>query len=231
MTVTAVARIGWADHLELMRRTWRQGEHVALVGPTGVGKTTAALDLVPLRAYSVIFATKARDRTLRGLTRDAGYLLSETWPPPNDLANRVLLWPPWRTRADNRRQADVFSAALDGIMAAGGWCVLADDTEHLTDDLGMAPALRTAWNQARAVGVSLVTASQRPRRVPVACWANASHFYLWSTPHPDDLRAVRQLGGVNTSIVAAALASMESPHDLLYVNARTRTIHATNTRA
>lgn len=199
-----------------------------MIGPTGVGKTSAALDLVEVRGYVVLLATKPRDRTLQGMTRR--WHTIRQWPPPNNLASRVVLWPKWRTSADNRTQGETFRNALDAIMISGGWAVLVDDTEHLTDDLNMGPMLRTMWNQARALDVSLIAASQRPRRVPIACWSNSSHFYIWSTPHPDDLKALRQIAGINSGEVARVLATLPTRHDLIYLNPDRRELEILNTR-
>lgn len=219
-----IERVAWADHLA--RLDWRQGEHVALVGPTGCGKTTAMLDLIERRGWVTLLATKPRDRTLRRLP---GWTRIEQWPPP-PMTNRVMLWPRWRTIADNAKQGAEFREGISRMVMAGSWCIVADDAEHLTQNLGMEPMLRTMLNQARAMDVSIVTASQRPRRVPVAVWSNSSHFYVWATPHPDDRKALSGIAGLDYRQLGEVLRALPSRHDLLYVNPTTGEVTITNTR-
>lgn len=54
---------------EDFRNTWQQGEHVALVGKTGVGKTSLARDILSARDYVMVLALKRKDDTLASFPR------------------------------------------------------------------------------------------------------------------------------------------------------------------
>jgi len=214
--IDGVPVIPWADHLAQL--DWRQGEHVALVGPTGQGKTTLALEILKRRKYVVYIATKAKDDTLNGLVRK-GWTLLRRWPPKNDSINRVILWPQYKSRADKERQRAVIQNALDRIFAVGGWCVVADDTQYLTKHLHLGEDLNGYWLQARALGISVMGATQRPRNVPVEMWANSDHVYIWGTRQPDDLKALGGLAGVDAASIRRIVAQLPKYH-VLYIPVR-----------
>lgn len=213
-----VARVRWHEFLPRLR--WEQGEHVALVGPTGRGKTHLALALLPRRQWVTILATKPRDRTLSGLVGRGGYVRIGAWPPPHQRTQRVLLWPPWRRIEDRGPQARALRDALGAIVVEGNWCVFADDVQYLTDELRLGDVLQTIWLQARALGVSLVAATQRPRHVPRTMWTQSTHLFVWGTTDADDLRQLAGMGGVDAQLVRAEVAQL-ARHDVLYVNTRT----------
>lgn len=224
MTVSTIDRIPvvpWPEFLGRFR--WEQGEHIAMVGPTGQGKTTMALQLMPRRQYVVVVATKPKDKTLAGLSRE-GYQVINHWPPRGP-ANKVVLWPKFRKLGDVGAQAEVLGHGLADIFEAGGWCVLVDDVQYLVDVLGLGPQLRMFWYQARSVGISLVGATQRPRRVPVEMWSQCAHAFIWRT-NADDLKAVAELGSANTKLIREAVAQLP-PHQALYVNTRTGALAVT----
>jgi len=211
--------VPWAEFLPRFR--WKQGEHVALVGPTGQGKTTLALQLLPRRRYVCVIATKPRDRTLSGLARE-GYVRVPAWPPPA-LAERVILWPPWRDARDNRAQAGVIRDAINAVFREGSWCVFADDVQHLTAHLGLTKPLDTLWLQARALNVSVVSATQRPRHVPLTMWSQSTHVFVWGTADEEDLRRIGGLGGHSAKAIRAIVATLDR-YEVLYVNNRDRTM-------
>ena len=211
--------VDWGDFLPRLR--WRQGEHVALVGPTGQGKTTLALQLLPKRRHVAIFASKPRDRTLSGLRRD-GYVTISAWPPPA-MVNRTIVWPPWRDARDDRAQAAVFRDAINSIFREGSWCVFADDVQHLTAHLGLGRSLDTLWLQARSLNVSVVAATQRPRHVPLTMWNQSTHLFMWGTGDEEDLRRIGGLGGHSSKRIRELVANLPR-HEVLYVNNRERTL-------
>lgn len=212
--------VPWPEHLEHMRVNWRQGQHVALVGPTGQGKTTLALRLLELRKWVVILATKPKDATLSGLRRQ-GYKILRRWPPPSDTFRRVILWPTWRDPADSPKQQGVFKAALYAVFGSGGWTVFADDTQYLTKHLGLGRVLSALWINSRSLNVTVIGGTQRPRWVPVDMWANSSHVYVWGTANPEDLKTLAGLAGLDVVRVRKIVAQLPEFY-CLYIPTRTR---------
>ena len=53
--------LDWPAMFAHLRSEFRQGDHVAVLGPTGTGKTHIALELAELRSYVLIVACKPRD--------------------------------------------------------------------------------------------------------------------------------------------------------------------------
>lgn len=221
MTVATepAARAGltpWSDFLA--RLDWRQGEHLSLIGPTGGGKTTLALQLLPRREWVTVLATKPADPTLNKLRRQ-GYKLIEKWPPPA-LTQRVLLWPRFRGRRDMVPQRAAIAEALTEMFAAGGWCIFVDELSYLSQMLRLDTDLRLLWQQGRALNLTLVGATQRPAWVPLEMYSQATHLFFWRTTDRTDLGRIGGLGGIDPGLVRQRVSRL-APHETLYVNTRT----------
>lgn len=203
------------------RFDWRQGEHVALVGPTGRGKTTLALSILPKRSWAVIIGTKPKDDTLSGLRKFGWHRIPE-WPPPAR-RNRVILWPKWKGDGDSANQARVIREAIDKVFHQHAWCVFMDDTQYLTDHLGLGRMLRMMWLQGRSINVSTVAATQRPVWVPREMWSQSTHHFIWGTQDEQDLKALGGFGGMNAGIIRRWVANL-GEHEVLYLNTRNGTM-------
>lgn len=200
---------------------WDQGEHVSLVGPTGAGKTTLALELLKKRNGAVcVLATKpsGQDPVLMGLRR-AGYKLCTEWPPPA-LAHKVVLWPRFERPEDRYHQAEVMGAALDDMFTSGRWCVFADDVSWLVKELNLEQRFRTYWQMGRSLKLSLLVSSQRPAWIPLEAYSQATHVFFWRTNDRRDLDRIGGLGGQDERTIRHLVRHL-GHHEVLYVNTRT----------
>ena len=64
---------------------WKPGQHVALIGPTGEGKSTYAVGILALRKYVLALDPKGEDETLAA----SGYERLTCWPPPGKVRERI----------------------------------------------------------------------------------------------------------------------------------------------
>src|SRR5579875_3477090 len=96
-----VETISYQEFLNLLRRKWEPGEHISVIGPTGSGKSWVVADILSLRRFVVVVATKAKDKTLD--SRYKGFRKLQKWPPDWDV-ERALFWKKPKELGDFREQ-------------------------------------------------------------------------------------------------------------------------------
>lgn len=214
-------RVAWPNFRSSLVKDWKQGEHIAIVGPTGVGKTTLISELVTARRYVVIFVTKIFDPTV---SRDfPGFERIEEWPPKLH-QEKVLLWPkPGKSiRETYEIQHDVFKKALDSIFLERNWCVIFDEQHYVCQQLKLIPENTMFQHQGRSSGLSVVNGCQRPAWVPLITFSGSTHGFLWRTTFRDDLKRLSDLGGVDKKELEQNMLTL-SKHEFVYVNSRSGT--------
>jgi DNA polymerase III delta prime subunit len=202
-----------------MRSTWKQGEHVCLVGPTGCGKTTLARELLPMRAFSVAFAVKRTDDTLSAL----GWPIIRQWPPERPSQRQVILWPKMDSMDAFQRQHDVMRAALRDIYRKGGWTVYADDLAYMSEMLKLDKEIRAIAKQGRSAKITLVSCIQRPSRVPIETYSEVGHLFAWRLGDGRDAKTLREIAGagpVDPGLLMASLRQLPQ-HSFLYLDVHT----------
>lgn len=217
----------WPEFRESL--DWQQGEHVSIVGPTGSGKSTFQLALLPRRTYSAVIATKPRDSTLDGLVRDHGYRRMREWEPrPNE--RHVLLWPRLSKVESWRDARPTYQRALERIYTAGNWSITLDEARVVCDErrpfLGLAPYMRLLWTQGRSLGVSIVAGTQRPAWVPPEMFDQATHLVFFRDGNANNLKTIGGLVGLDDRTIRDGVPALDA-HELLYVNPRTGRIART----
>lgn len=191
---------------------------MTLVGPTGAGKTTLALALLPKRKYVVVLAAKPRDPLISDLRRQ-GYHVSREWPIP-PISNRLVYWPPIDSPEKIGPQREGFRHALIDAYRQGGWAIYIDELRYVTDTLGLAPLVELLWQHGRSLGVSIVGGTQRPAHIPLSAYSQATHLFFWHSNDAADLKRLREIGGrVDPKALQAAILGLDG-FQVLYVNTR-----------
>jgi hypothetical protein len=212
--------VEWDTLINHLYGTWKQGEHFAIVGPTGAGKTTFESRILPIRKYVVIFVTKIYDDTLTG--DFPGFERIEKWPPKSH-QDKVLLWPRLSRKETIRdiiiKQRRVFQSALDRIFKDRHWTVVFDEQHYMCQVLKLEPENAMYLHQGRSSGLTVVNGTQRPAWVPVVTYSSASHAAIWNTNYRDDLKRLSDLGGLNSRELENNIQRL-GKHEFIYVNTR-----------
>lgn len=216
-----VQDIGWEEFLRFFasKDGWRQGEHVTFVAATGQGKTTLALELLPIRKYTVAFATKKTDTSLYPKLKAQGFVEQKVFEPNPETVPKVLLHPPFEGKKSLPNQRRVFESALAQIFKAGGWCVYMDELRYLTDNLGLKSDVDLLYLQGRSLGVSMVGTSQRPAWIPETALSQATHLFIGPQSEQRDIDRAAEVSGRKGPIVRAMTSELED-FEFLYVNTR-----------
>lgn len=213
--------IPWSNFFS--RFIWKQDEHIAIIGPTGQGKTTLALALMERRKYPIVLACKPKDEVLDDV-KSYGYETVREWPPSRNYRPtkepKICLWP----KAEKLRSGKVvqqreFMAFLEDAFESGGYSIFADEVRYLTHDLKMKDEIVRILLQGRSNKISFVSSTQRPRHVPLEIYNQSTHLFLFRESDRANLQRLSEIGGVNTEHVKKLVEKLPQFH-FLYVNTR-----------
>lgn len=216
---TEAPRVPW--HVFRYRELqWRAGEHFGLIGPTGQGKTTMLLHLLPIHPFVTLFGTKPKDDTMSALI-STGYIRLDRWRSldPDEYPRRVL-WPDASALDSTENQRAVFHEAFQRIYREGGWTLALDETWYLANVLKLGADIKLYLLQARALGISLVSATQRPASIPVEVYDQSTHLMFWRDNDETNLKRLSGISWRSSDLIRSLIANLDL-HQVLYVNTRT----------
>lgn len=219
-----VEALKWGEFQEWFKDAWRPGEHVALIGPTGTGKSTLAVGILPLRKYVIALDPKGGDSTLSALER-FGFVRS-SWPPSRDVRKaidegrpaRLIVGHTVRTRDDVPKHRDLLGKALDGAFDEGHWCVYIDELQMMADRrmMNLTASIERNLIAARDKGVSMVTSFQRPAYVPRAASDQSAWMAVAYTRDVDVVNRLAEMAGRPKAEIRGAVSGLERYAFLLF---------------
>lgn len=203
--------------MRVFARRWKQGEHVFINGQTGSGKTDMLLRLMQLREHGVVFVTKPRDPIFKSPLA-SNFVRQTKWAPKHGVKKIFLSAPIGdSSREQVGNQREIFGEAMDKIYIDGAWAVGVDETFWISKKLGLSSEVENFSFMGRALGITAITAMQRPRNIPVLVPQSATHAFISKTGHRDDLKTLSYLD-TDSGALESALRSLRDPHEFVYVD-------------
>jgi energy-coupling factor transporter ATP-binding protein EcfA2 len=178
---------------------WKQGQHVAIIGPTGRGKTTLASHILDIREYVVVLAVKKNDDTLHYF-RKQGYRTIKKWPPLHG-NHKVLLWIKPKTIDEVEDQQERVHQALADFYIEGGWCVYIDEVGYVSGFLKQSRPLGVLLNQGRSSHITMVCSMTRPRStvasIPLETISQCRHLMIFKYHDEREIEICAKIGGIS----------------------------------
>jgi len=212
---------------------WKPGQHWALIGPTGEGKSTHAVGILSERKWVLSLDPKGEDETLEA----SGYERVRAMPPPRGriignpepgtdrwIWDRVDKGLPVGLIAGFEALTDEEDAALRQLMADAitwcrrtrGWTLYVDEFELLSSQrmFRIGPHIERMLITARRAGTSVVTSFQAAAWVSKHATRQASLVSLWPTRDRAMIQAVAESMGRDWKTVAMAIDELPPFHTL-----------------
>lgn len=213
---------------------WKPGQHWALIGPTGEGKSTFAVGILEGRKWVLSLDPKGEDETLES----SGYHRVLSMPPPHGrrigkpepgtdrwIWERVEANQPVGLIAGFEALTDEEDAALHQLMRDAvtwcrrtrGWTLYVDEFELLSSQrmFRLGPDIERMLITARRAGTSVVTSFQAAAWVSKHATRQASFTSLWPTRDRQMLKNVAESMGRDWRMVAAAVDELPDYHVLV----------------
>ena len=154
--------------------TWKQGEHIALVGDTGTGKSYLLERLFHYRQYCIMLQILPDDANpFRGF-RHVDSARKIDAEPTQAEAKYVLT-----TGSDRRVQRLEAYRTLRKVFAQGGWCLGLDELWYLSRKLRLEDETDTLLTNGRKRKISVVCGMQRPANISRFALAECTHLFAF----------------------------------------------------
>lgn len=194
---------------------WKQGEHIAIVGRTGSGKTYLVSKLTQLRQYVVILRTKPDKNKFPNFVTVRHASAMQHWR-----SERILLEPEYRYQALEGYRM------LEQSWQDGGWTVVIDENWY-AEQIGLKPYIIRGLTQGRSKDISMMVGMQRPVDISRFALSEITHLFVFRCEGRDLKFSLRDS---TVDEIVPAVRNLKG-HNFVYYNAAKEIITTGNANA
>lgn len=216
-----IVGVPWGIFEQWFADVWTPGKHVALVGPTGEGKSTFAVHALKWRKWVLALDAKGEDDTLEA----SGFVRITEFPLPrkirNDIADgkpaRLIIGGSARTDSEEAKLRELMRKAIAMARQQGGWTIYCDEFQVLADlrMFNLGKPIEQLLITARKNRTSVVTSFQAPAWVPKASTRQAGFIVMWPTRDINMIKNVAEAAGRPWRQLAEAVYAVPKYHALV----------------
>lgn len=235
-TTPTVVGLPWEQFLRYLADVWKPGQHIAMIGPTGEGKSTFAVGILSLRQFVLALDPKGEDETLtasgyeRVKSLPSGqprlwWIFSEAGRQWNRIESRIAEGHPARLIVGGPARTELQDAANQALMRksfsyareATGWTVYVDEFELVSSQrmFRLGPNVERMLISARRDGTSVVTSFQAAAWVSKHATRQARFAVIWPTGDRDMIENIARSMGRDKRALAAAVDELPPYHVLV----------------
>ncbi len=211
----------WKSFEPWFKKEWRQGQHGAIIGPTGFGKTTVVVNLLETRTHALALDVKGGDRTLAKL--QAKGFVRAPWPLPDkvyrDIRNgkpaRFIVGFKPRNTLEIPKLTKMIDLCLHDVFSQEGWAVYVDELQMAASQkmMNLGAIIETNLIAGRDRGVSILTSFQAPRWVPRAASDQADWLFVFPTRDREVVDRLAEMAGRPREEVQGAIRGLGRKDD------------------
>ena len=185
---------------------WKQGEHVAIIGDTGTGKSQLMTLLVEHRDSTIVTLTK-HDPSIKWegtKTKEAADITAAR-------SRRWVLRPTYET------QRVEIARMFEATWKQRGWALFLDETYYIARQLKLEKLLERHLTQGRSMGLTLIMGAQRPVDISRFVLSSCTHLIVFR----QDGRDAKTVAEAAANPISEALSALE-PHQFLWYHRASR---------
>jgi len=210
--------------------TYRPGEHVIIVSPTGGGKSYLMWQLLERAMQDhpdlrpVYFMPKPSDETTDDWAERLGLHETPVWPPKKKLFAAkppgYVLWPQHPQLLDPDERHAVVGAQLRKGLDAQFWTPrtisLVDDAHSASSMYGLAKPIEEHLVNGRSNRSAIWLATQKPSGTIVSggltsyAWNSGSHLFLGKSPAEADVQKYSEISGIDPQLVMSTVRNLRT---------------------
>lgn len=162
----------------------KTGERGVLIGQTGTGKSFLAKHfLLPRTGPLLIIDPKG----------EFDFVNCEIYERIDEIERRNPERVIYRARRRELRDRDAHDRIYEWAYNRGNIFVYTDEITSMLDGFEAPPSFHDVYARGRSRGITALTATQDPSRVPLAIFRQARRFYVFRVVFPDDIKRLKQL--------------------------------------